>query len=249
MQRTSRNYFGRRKDGYVQATHRPINCLAFLLPLIVAYEIGSWTAGDLPISASPPERVIAFYWIVRFLGLFATVPTYLPGLLLLIVLAVWHLVSEQRGRFRWQTVLGMAVESFLFCLPLLVLSRLLPAYMLAATAPTVGGLGMREQLVVALTAGIYEELIFRLLLFWMFKLLLVDILELPHGGSIIATVLISAALFGAYHYLGPEQFSWHTFLFRTSAGVFLGMIYVLRGFGITVGTHALYDVIITLWSA
>lgn len=245
MQRRSRDFFGRRKDSYVQATHRPLNCLVFLLPLIVIYEIGSLTAHSLPLDTpSPPERVIAFYAIMRFLGLFATVPTYLPGLLLLVILALWHLASEHRGRLRWTAVLGMAVESLLFCIPLLVLNRLVQMCVLAGGG---GEFGLREQLVVAVTAGIYEELIFRLLLIWIFKVVLVDVLELPKAGSMAAIVLATAGMFAGYHYLGAERFAWTTFLFRTAAGALLGMVYVLRGFGITVGTHALYDVIVTLW--
>jgi hypothetical protein len=33
-------------------------------------------------------------------------------------------------------------------------------------------------------------------------------------------------------------------LFLTAAGLYFGMLYILRGFGITVGTHALYDVLV-----
>jgi hypothetical protein len=247
VQRRSRDFFGRRKDSYIQATHRPLNCLVFLLPLIVIYELGSLTAHSLPLETAspPPERVLAFYWIMRLLGLFATVPTYLPGLLLLVILALWHLVSEHRGRFRWSAVLGMTAESFLFCIPLLVLNRLVQTCALAGGAG--GEFGLREQMVVAVTAGIYEELIFRLLLVWMLKLLLVEVLELPKTGSMVAIVLVTAALFAGYHYLGAERFNWTTFLFRTAAGVLLGMIYVLRGFGVTVGTHALYDIVVTWW--
>lgn len=255
MARTPRDFFGRRKEGYYQATHRPLNCLVFLLPLIILYEWGSYTAGPLPLDeASAPGRVIAFYWIVRFLGLFATVPTYVPGVLLVIVLVLWHLVTEGRTRLRWQVLGGMAVETFLFCIPLLVLNLMLQAYVLAGTTgsgPLLAGsaASMRDQLVIAMTAGIFEELIFRLLLIWMFKLFFVDLLKWPKSESLAGIVVITAVLFGGYHYLGQEQFLWRTFLFRSAAGVFLGMIYVLRGFGITVGTHSLYDVVVTLWAA
>ncbi len=238
-----------RRESYYQATHHPLNCLLFLLPLIAVYELGSLLVGDLPLE-SPPQRVIAFYWIVQFLGLFTAVPTYLPGLLLLAILGLWHYVAGQRWRLRWRTLGGMAVESLLFCVPLLVLNRLFQVYVLAGLAGEPGAaLGLGERLVVALTAGIYEELIFRLLLIWALKLLLVDVLELSASGSMVAIVVAAAVLFGGYHYVGREAFAWRTFLFRTAAGLFLGMIFVLRGFGITVGTHATYDVVVTLLAA
>ena len=31
--------------GYMEKTHRPLNCLAFILPLLVAYEIGGLVLG------------------------------------------------------------------------------------------------------------------------------------------------------------------------------------------------------------
>ncbi|MDD4888943.1 MAG: hypothetical protein PHU85_03365, partial [Phycisphaerae bacterium] len=165
--------FGPLKDTYYEATQRPLNCLVFLLPLIIFYELGSISAGPLPLS-HPPDRVLAFYGIVQFFDLFANVPTYLPGVLLLIVLVIWHLVTDSpRARVRWSTIGGMAVESFLFCVPLLVLYRMTH---LLTTAGEVR-YTMREMLVIDVTAGIYEELIFRALLIWMFKIVLVDVLE------------------------------------------------------------------------
>lgn len=234
------------KDTYSRATHRPLNCLVFLLPLIILYELGSMSAGPLPLHARPPDRVLAFYWIVQFIGLFGNVPTYLPGALLLIVLVVWHLITDSpRARVRWSTIGGMAIESFLFCVPLLVLYQM--THLLAAAGEV--HYSMRDMLVIDVTAGIYEELIFRALLIWMFKLLLVDVLERHEGRSMVAIIVITGVMFSAYHYLGAEAFSWPSFTFRTAAGMYLGGIYVYRGLGITVGTHALYDIIYTLTAA
>jgi membrane protease YdiL (CAAX protease family) len=60
---------------------------------------------------------------------------------------------------------------------------------------------------------------------------------------------ISSILFAAYHYLGQEAFHWRTFAFRTAAGAYFGAIFVLRGFGVTAGAHAAYDVILVLMRA
>jgi hypothetical protein len=59
-------------------------------------------------------------------------------------------------------------------------------------------------------------------------------------------VSISSLLFAGYHYLGSEPFIWQTFAFRTAAGLYFGVIFVFRGFGITAGSHAAYDVLIVL---
>jgi hypothetical protein len=53
-------------------------------------------------------------------------------------------------------------------------------------------------------------------------------------------------LFAAAHNLGPhgEPFHAHVFMFRTAAGLFFAWLYCVRGFGIAVGAHAGYDVMV-----
>jgi hypothetical protein len=45
------------------------------------------------------------------------------------------------------------------------------------------------------------------------------------------------------------QFSWTQFGFRTIAGVYFAILFAIRGFGITAGTHAFYDIIATIINA
>ena len=61
-------------------------------------------------------------------------------------------------------------------------------------------------------------------------------------------VLVPAILFSLYHYLGPEHFSLQSFVFRTLAGVYFGIVFLCRGFGITAGAHSAYDILIVLLS-
>ena len=62
----------------------------------------------------------------------------------------------------------------------------------------------------------------------------------------IGSVLTSALLFSAAHHVGPygEAFNHSVFLFRTLAGLYFALLYQLRGFGIAVGTHTCYDVLV-----
>ena len=59
----------------------------------------------------------------------------------------------------------------------------------------------------------------------------------------LATIL-GAAIFSAFHYIGPygDRLELYSFAFRMIAGLFFSALYLLRGFGITAWTHALYDV-------
>jgi len=132
---------------------------------------------------------------------------------------------------------------------------------LPATAEGGGDGGRRQALlaniVTGIGAGIYEELIFRLILICVLMLLFQDVLRLDHKGSIILSVLISAALFSAHHHIDflsgqlnqRAPFNWTEFGFRTIAGVYFAVLFAIRGFGVTAGTHAFYDIIATIMNA
>ena len=69
----------------------------------------------------------------------------------------------------------------------------------------------------------------------------------PLVAGVVATVL-GALIFSAFHYIGPygDRLEVYSFVFRTIAGLFFSGLYLLRGFGITAWTHALYDVFLLL---
>jgi len=128
---------------------------------------------------------------------------------------------------------------------------------LAAAATNNGSVGRKSLLaniVTGIGAGIYEELIFRLILMCVLMMLFQDVARFSHRNSIILSVLISAALFSAHHHIdfltgqfNPEdQFNVAKFGFRTIAGVYFAVLFAIRGFGITAGTHAFYDIIATV---
>jgi hypothetical protein len=119
------------------------------------------------------------------------------------------------------------------------------------------GGSLLANIVTGIGAGIYEELIFRLILMCVLMMLFQDLMGLSHRGSIILSVLISAALFSAHHYIifvGGQltlsaPFNLTEFAFRTVAGVYFAVLFAVRGFGITAGAHAFYDIIATVINA
>jgi membrane protease YdiL (CAAX protease family) len=58
--------------------------------------------------------------------------------------------------------------------------------------------------------------------------------------------LVTSLMFSLAHYVGPtaETMVLFTFTFRALAGVFFAALFVTRGFGITVGCHAAYDLLV-----
>ena len=106
-------------------------------------------------------------------------------------------------------------------------------------------------IVTGIGAGIYEELVFRLILICVLIVIFQDVLQLSHINSIVLSVLISAALFSAHHHIDffsgkpnvVDPFDITKFAFRTIAGIYFAILYAIRGFGITAGTHAFYNII------
>jgi len=113
------------------------------------------------------------------------------------------------------------------------------------------GQTLLANIVTGIGAGIYEELVFRLILICLLMLFFQDVLRLAHKNSIVLSVLISAALFSAHHHIdllngqpnATDPFNLIKFAFRTIAGIYFAVLFAIRGFGITAGTHAFYNII------
>lgn len=104
-------------------------------------------------------------------------------------------------------------------------------------------------IVTGIGAGIYEELVFRLILICVLMIVFSDVLKLSYNESIILSVMISAGLFSAHHHIAffsgqqADAFKLTEFIFRTIAGIYFAIVFAIRGFGITAGTHAFYNII------
>src|SRR5205823_5965322 len=136
--------------------------------------------------------------------------------------------------------IGMATESAVFALGLWGISRGLGPLLdrLGVRLDLGGPLALQRTEAAALLitfvgAGIYEEVLFRLLLLsglvWLLRLA-----ELPGVLNLLLATVASALVFSAAHHVGPngEAFDGYVFLFRTLAGLYFALLYQLRGFGI-----------------
>jgi membrane protease YdiL (CAAX protease family) len=232
-------------SGYWRESELPLASLLFLLPLIVVYEVGTrfFTSGAL---AGREEQVIAFTLLSRFFSLFGAHGRHLPALAVIVILLVWHVARRDRWHVSGQTLVGMAVESATWAMPLLLFGVVFSRYFTLAGLVTQS----KDDVILVLGAGVYEELVFRLILFTFLSLVLRDAFQFPASWSAFLIVVISGILFSAYHYLSPaEDFRLQTFAFRTLAGIYFGILFLTRGFGITAATHAAYDVLIVLLAA
>lgn len=235
-----------RQGVYFLATRHPWPCLLFLLPLLLAYEGGVvWLGGAHPEAL----RNGLDAWLRWGLESFGVQPLYLPPGIIAAVFLLWSwLARARRPADLTGVVLGMAIESLLFALGLWALSQgLVPLLTevgsaMAAPGPAEPGVG---QVITYVGAGIYEEVVFRLVLFTALARLL-RLFQAPWPLAAAAAALASAALFSAAHHVGPygEPYNGSVFLFRLLAGLYFAVVYQLRGFGVAVGAHACYDVLV-----
>jgi hypothetical protein len=234
---------------YAHRVHQPLQCLIFIAPLLIFYQIASTLHPGAASQTSSPD-VVAFLLMLKFFALFGAAGKILPPLAVVAILVFWHLARHDKWSFDPKLYLGMFGESILWAIPIFVIGLAVLRNSAGGTpAPgyAPGGaahLSWFTEVFLSIGAGVYEELLFRLIAITTLDILLVDIFELKLTKAIPIIVITSAVLFSAYHYLGPEPFNLGVFFFRTAMGVYLAGIYIYRGFGITVGTHAIYDLIV-----
>jgi hypothetical protein len=113
-------------------------------------------------------------------------------------------------------------------------------------ASPIASLGWPSRLMLSLGAGIYEELLFRVILVTALAAGARALLGWTAEAAGAFGVIVGALAFSAVHYIGPygDHLTLYSFVFRMIAGIFFSALYVLRGFGITAWTHALYDVLL-----
>lgn len=241
------------QGSYWQVSRAPRYSLLFALPLLVIYQI---LATLEPVGGQGSLRNGADVVLESLFIALAGRDGPLLFMVCLIVGGLWLVVRDMRrhgGQVRLSVFARMLAESSLLALCFgFVVAALTsqfvrsPVAMIVATQANTLDFGSR--LMLSVGAGIYEELLFRVVLVAAIAWIGDAVLGWrPVVAGMFATVL-GAILFSAAHYVGPygDRLTLYSFVFRMIAGVFFSALYLLRGFGITAWTHALYDLILLL---
>jgi len=240
-------------SSYWQASRAPRYSLLFALPLLLFYQ-------TLAVLLSHGARSVRNGADVILQGLFvALAGKWGPPLFMLCLIGggLWLVARDMRAhgsRLRGRVFAAMLGESVLlaalFGLAVgSVTSGVLGLLQTLALPPARGGdLDWWTRLMVSLGAGIYEELLFRVVLVGALATVCRALFGWRPVTAGVAATLAGAAIFSAFHYIGPfgDRLQLYSFLFRMIAGVFFSALYLARGFGITAWTHALYDVSLLL---
>jgi membrane protease YdiL (CAAX protease family) len=229
---------------YWKYSKSPFYSLLFTLPMLIGYETMIFTLNHSDVLGMRNGADIIFR---QFFAIFHIYGFYFVGFLVLISLIIayyFHTRQNIKEPFNFRFFIIMFLESLAYSLLMFLFVNKIGKYLLATGMV----LGKRESFVLALGAGVYEEFIFRVVLISGFLFFLKDILKLGSIVSAIIAILAASVIFSLFHYLGHygEIFEVRSFIIRFLAGLFLSLLYVSRGYGITAYTHTLYDLLVLI---
>jgi Type II CAAX prenyl endopeptidase Rce1-like len=228
--------------GYIAGARHPWPCLVFLVPLLAAYELGVWR-----LSGPKGESLRAGVelWLREWLAQAGSVPPALIPAILGLLLGIWTMWRwSDRPERLFTTVFGIALEGVIFGLVLWAVCLNAPAILdqMGLVPAAVGG--PNPQLVTYVGVGVYEEVLFRLIGFaWLSFLLRAAFV--PWIVAVPVAVVVSAAGFAlAHHFVQTDPFVPSVFLTRMLIGAFCAVLFWLRGLGVAIGAHIVYDIVV-----
>ena len=244
------------RQSYFASTRAPRYSLLFALPLLLAYELlaaslGGTRGGQIRNGADVILKEMAY----------AAMGTRGPIVLMALIIgtSLWLVWRDWRksGGVRGVFFGGMLLESSLLAIVFglvigTITARLLGAMhllMMNGAPSPIAGMSGPTRLMLSLGAGLYEELLFRVFLVGSLAAIGRSLLGLGRGAAGVIAAIIGAVVFSAFHYIGRygDPFEIQSFAFRALSGLAFSGLYLLRGFGITAWTHALYDAFLLLF--
>ncbi len=233
------------RGGYFALSMKPLHILVFLLPVIILYELGS-----VGVFGPVKDSLEAHQMLVRFFDLFGVVGLHLPALAIVVMLVIQHILSRDPLRFSIAVWFKMVVESAIFTFPLIILVMLLKpngAGEMVILQQAQGNPSQTSQLMLALGAGLYEEMLFRLVMIAMIHFLVTDVLGLSETKGYLIGLVLSSIAFAWHHdqiFLLDGSIQWRMAFFYFLAGMYFGVLFLMRGLGIAVGVHLFYDLLV-----
>jgi hypothetical protein len=240
-------------SSYWRAVRAPRYSIVFAFPLLVAYELLAFglSHGQVTAVRNGADVLLKSVFVAvggRYgLTLFGAVMIGGGAAL------AWR-DFRRAGGIRFLYLAGMFAESIAYALVFGMVAGTLTALLLPHLSFVMGpdragaAQSLPAQLMISLGAGIYEELLFRVLLVSGLAWIGLRVFGWARTAANIFAVVTGALIFSLFHYIGPygEPLRLDSFSFRMVAGLLFSGLYVTRGFGITAWTHALYDVFLAV---
>lgn len=238
---------------YFRLTRTQTYSLLFALPLLLLYEAGAAYLSQREEHSLRNGADVLLRTLFAAGGIQGTA-AFAGVLLATAAIVIFLERRRQRIPVRATYFAGMAMESVVYALLFGGVVGTLTQWVLHGASFTLAiqespmsTLPLRDAVVLSLGAGVYEELAFRVILVGgMVGVFRASGLQRKRAGVFAA--ILAALMFSAFHYIGPYGDAWalQSFLFRALAGLAFSVLFLLRGFGVTAWTHALYDIFLFL---
>ena len=257
---------------YHRATRTATYGVLAAVPLLLLYETLILVTGA---TAYGSVRISADIWIKQALGALGVTGGLALGAAALVLGAAVVWWERRRGvrpplKAKWFG--WLVAESLVYAVVLAALvggavGALAGFRAEAAMALLQPAFGLGTRLALSLGAGLYEELVFRVVLVgglaWGLRKVMGERRGGPvqqgdasprrlygsgvrHVGAYAVAAVLGALVFSWVHYVGAfgDAFTLGSFLFRFLFGLALNAVFLVRGFGCAAWTHALYDVLV-----
>ncbi|MCK5738883.1 CPBP family intramembrane metalloprotease [bacterium] len=240
---------------YWAVTREPLTSMISVLPIILFYEIMAFVMrythqSDVINAADYVINNLALRWLFQKSGMHQLYGYSLLLAATLVTVLVYTYHSKKRVHLNTRIFGFMFLESLCYAaligpVSVFLIQKFNTLLMLANPHLLTSNF---QAIMLSLGAGFYEELVFRLAGVGGFSWLLRTGLRMPKQSSNIIAAIVTSLLFSIFHFWGNmgEDFTTNAFIFRSLAGLFFSMLYLGRGFGITVYTHTFYDLLFLL---
>ncbi len=245
----------KRSHNYFEATRTPFYGILLTLPVLLTYE---FLVILLRYSQGAFTRNAADVWIKVLIERTGVHGAFAFGLLMLAFIGL-AFASLVRSKIvvEWRYMITAVAESCFYALLFAVLASRVTEWALARLMLTTE---QKVDLVLALGAGVYEEIIFRAFGYGLLPLAAARLFyrrkksrrDAAWNAHVtvelkIAAALISSLIFSWLHNTAGFSAAAYQSFYRFVMGLLFCILYEFRGLGIAVWTHSLYDVFVIIF--
>ena len=222
---------------YFRVSRHPVYGLFAILPLLILYEWLVIRLADVQVFEIRNFADVLLRQSLSSVG----VKSHFILLVFLAALIIGLIVRDRDSTpLRFHYFLFIILESAMYsCLVGLVVG-FATTKLLAQPAPIVDSV-LLEKIMLSVGAGVYEEIVFRAIIFAVTAFIFIKIFKVPVLAAFIIAALFSSLIFALLHVNDREKL-----IFRFLAGIFFCILFQLRGLGVCAWTHALYDLFIVI---
>ena len=232
-----------KKHTYFSNTKNILVSLIFIFPFVLLYEIICFFYFQ---GKNYQIRNSADVIIRDFFNLFGSFSDEIYSITLFAILLFIYFINKGKNKkisINYRYLILMFIEGIIFGFLLLLLLNDVSIFYISENLYRSD---LLLNLYLCIGAGIWEEILFRLLLFSFLYKIIRSFFKGQDVFVLFLSIILSSILFSLFHYIGnnADFFTLNTFLIRTFGGIFLGLLYYYRGFGIVVISHISYDFIL-----